>query len=91
MHHAPQARFITALINEDLVVSNRTRQVMLQILSDEGYKPFEVKSEKGEKDDKGEGEGEDEDEEGPKVSKGFDYLLNMKIWALTREKAVELY
>ncbi|KAJ1436418.1 DNA topoisomerase [Ochromonadaceae sp. CCMP2298] len=83
-----KARFITALINEDLVVSNRTRQVMLQTLSDEGYKPFE---DKGEKDDKGEGEGEDEDEEGPKVSKGFDYLLNMKIWALTREKAVELY
>lgn len=80
-----KARFVEEVCSGALVVSNRKKVELLNDLQQRGYALFDNKSEK--KDDD---ESEDEEESTVSLSKGYEYLLGMKIWSLTFEKAEEL-
>ena len=83
-------RFIEEVCEGDLVVSNRKRTELLSELSEKGYDLFP-------KDDtKSEGEEDDEDETMEEISsdaelaKGYEYLLGLKLWTLTFERAEDI-
>ena len=80
-----KARFVEEVCSGALVVSNRKKVELLNELQQRGYELFDNKAEKKEDD-------ENEEEEGTiaSLSKGYEYLLGMKIWSLTYEKAEEL-
>jgi len=87
-----RARFVEEVCKGDLVVSNRKRKELLPELQERGYDTFHKDPKKKEAD----GENSDEeDAEGSdltlaELSKGYEYLLGMKIWSLTFEKAEKL-
>lgn len=84
-----KARFVEEVCSGDLIVSNRKRKDILAELRERNYDLIRPKEKQ--KDDNGETEEEDDEEEDVAVlSKGYDYLLGMKIWSLTFEKAEEL-
>lgn len=81
-----KARFVEEVCSGDLVVSNRKKGVLLEDLQTRGYDLFD-------KTDESEGTDEDETEDVSSLAdlaKGYEYLLGMKIWSLTYEKAEEL-
>ncbi len=80
-----KARFVEEVCSGALVVSNRKKVELLNELQERGYALFDNKAEK-----KDEDEGEEEDDSTISLSKGYEYLLGMKIWSLTFEKAEEL-
>lgn len=91
-----KARFVEEVCSGDLVVSNRKRAVILAELKSRSYELFDkdskAKSNEGD-DDEEEGEEDelsDSDGDGENLAKGYEYLLGMKIWSLTFEKAEEL-
>lgn len=86
-----KARFVEEVCNGDLVVSNRKRAEILQDLQGRGYDQF-TKDDEEEKDlESEEPESDDEAQQSDAViAKGYEYLLGMKIWSLTFEKAEEL-
>ncbi|KAL3923273.1 MAG: hypothetical protein SGILL_001747, partial [Bacillariaceae sp.] len=77
-----KARFVEEVCSGDLVVSSRKKVELLKDLQTRGYELFDEKTT----------EDEDEEEETSisDLSKGYEYLLGMKIWSLTYEKAEEL-
>jgi DNA topoisomerase II len=86
-----KARFVEEVCRGDLIVSNRKRKEILSELKNRGYELF-PKDEK-----KGDGEAEEVEEETvdtdihiATLAKGYEYLLGMKIWSLTFEKAEKL-
>ena len=84
-----KARFVEEVCNEDLVVSNRKRKDLLEELKEQKY-DLHPKDEDGdeqehEKEDSNEIDTSDDD-----LAKGYEYLLGMKIWSLTHERAEEL-
>eukprot|EP00934_Nitzschia_sp_Nitz4_P007169 Nitzschia sp. Nitz4//scaffold1_size375055//264446//269078//NITZ4_000304-RA/size375055-augustus-gene-0.688-mRNA-1//1//CDS//3329541129//7159//frame0 len=84
-----KARFVEEVCSGSLIVSNRKKVELLDDLQERGYDLFD----KSEKSQAKEGEAEESDDEEPSVaalSKGYEYLLGMKIWSLTFEKAEEL-
>lgn len=85
-----QARFVKEVCSGELIVSNRKRKDILEELQDKGYEPFLPEKSKAvgvTEDDDGIEEEEISDSE---LAKGYDYLLGMKIWSLTFEKAEQL-
>lgn len=80
-----KARFVEEVCSGELVVSNRKKTVLLSDLQERGYDLFDKQSE-------GDAPGaeEAEDVSDSALSKGYEYLLGMKIWSLTYEKAEEL-
>jgi DNA topoisomerase-2 len=80
-----KARFVEEVCSGELVVSNRKKTVLLSNLQERGYELFDKQSEG----DAPEAE-EAEDVSDSDLSKGYEYLLGMKIWSLTYEKAEEL-
>lgn len=80
-----KARFVEEICSGALVVSNRKKVELLNALQERGYELFDNKAEKKEDE-----ENEDEEETVGSLSKGYEYLLGMKIWSLTYEKAEEL-
>jgi DNA topoisomerase-2 len=78
-----KARFVQEVCDGKLVVSNRKKIALLGDLQNRGYELFD-KNEVAEDGD------EDEDISTSALSKGYEYLLGMKIWSLTYEKAEEL-
>eukprot|EP00731_Ephydatia_muelleri_P019883 Em0012g708a len=101
LHH--QARFILEKIDGKIVVENKKKAEMIEILRKAGYPSDPVKAWKesistpeersSERED-----GEEEEEEGredvaEKVGKGqpdYNYLLGMQLWSLTKEKKDEM-
>jgi DNA topoisomerase-2 len=79
-----KARFVEEVCSGDLIVSNRKKIELLHNLQERGYELFDNKDDNKEDDD------EEEDMSVANLSKGFEYLLGMKIWSLTYEKAEEL-
>ena len=85
-----QARFISMIVNKELVVSGRKKVDIVAELRKKDFRPFpKVAKAKaaGETEDVVEEDEEDEDEE--KAGKGihdYDYLLQMSISSLTKEK-----
>jgi DNA topoisomerase II len=84
-----QARFIQMIVNKELVVSGRKKADIVAELRKKDFRPFpKVAKAKaaGETEDVVE---EDEDEDDEKEAKGihdYDYLLQMAISSLTKEK-----
>jgi DNA topoisomerase-2 len=84
-----QVRFILAVISGDMVVSNRPKQALLADLQAQKYTLVTNASRRSETG----GEEDEEDENEPtqgSLSKGYDYLLSMKLWSLTQEKVEDL-
>lgn len=83
-----KARFVEEVCSGDLVVSNRKRAELLADLQERGYDLFPKEEVKKAEDDE---EAEEEDTASDAdLAKGYEYLLGMKIWSLTFERAEEL-
>lgn len=80
-----KARFVEEVCSGELVVSNRKKVDLLMELQQKDYDLYN-KNEKLEDDD----DEEEEDASIADLSRGYEYLLGMKIWSLTFEKAEEL-
>lgn len=80
-----KVRFILAVIDKTLVVSNRPKADIIKELKKEGYATFS-KSKSPKKKEK-ERKEDDETKEG---TENYDYLLGMKIWCLTKERVKQL-
>jgi len=85
-----KARFIEEVCTGDLVVSNRKRKDILSDLQNRGYDLLPKENDKTIQDDSDDETEIDESEEEAKLVKGYEYLLGMKIWSLTFEKAEQL-
>ncbi|XP_009992519.1 PREDICTED: DNA topoisomerase 2-alpha [Chaetura pelagica] len=88
-----QARFILEKIDGKIVIENKPKKELIQVLIQRGYESDPVKAwkeaqNKGEEEEEGEEEGDKE----PAAATGpdFNYLLNMPLWYLTKEKKDEL-
>ncbi|KAI9804716.1 MAG: DNA topoisomerase 2 [Sarcosagium campestre] len=95
-----QARFIQMIVDGELVVSRKKKQVLVAELKQKGFEPF-VKSTQTSKADKAEaaaaaGNDDDEDEDETEdaataaAASAYDYLLGMAIWSLTKERVDKL-
>ena len=85
-----KARFVEEVCSGDLVVSNRKRAVILADLQERNYELFDGKSKNDIADSEDEASTVDESPTDAELAKGYEYLLGMKIWSLTLEKAQEL-
>jgi len=78
-----KVRFILAVIEGDVVVSNRKKNDILTDLRAKGFTPFSNSTSTA---DAGDGESK----EATSDSNGYDYLLSMKLWSLTLERVEAL-
>ena len=88
-----KARFVEEVCRGDLVVSNRKRSKILGDLKECGYDLFPKDVEDADTDQDSDDEDNEATEETPsdaELAKGYEYLLGMKIWSLTFERAEEL-
>jgi DNA topoisomerase II len=90
-----KARFVEEVCRDELIVSDRKKTELLAELKQSGYDLFPKDPKEEEAADEDEEDNEDNGEEGDSTSdaelaKGYEYLLGMKIWSLTFEKAEEL-
>uniref|UniRef100_UPI00398EFC1C DNA topoisomerase 2-alpha n=1 Tax=Pristiophorus japonicus TaxID=55135 RepID=UPI00398EFC1C len=87
-----QARFILEKIEGTLVIENKPKRELIQLLVDRGYDSDPVKSWKESQEKEQEPDLELTEEEETTTSPGvdFNYLLNMPMWYLTKEKKEEL-
>ena len=87
-----KARFVEEVCRGELVVSNRKRTELLKELIERGY-DLSPNNEKKDAEDENEEDGASVPEESTsdaELAKGYEYLLGMKIWSLTFERAQEL-
>jgi len=84
-----KARFIEEVCAGDLVVSNRKRSDILADLKEREYELF-PKNGKGNQEGSDDEDDEDDNSSDAELAKGYEYLLGMKIWSLTFEKANKL-
>ncbi|XP_062894044.1 DNA topoisomerase 2-alpha [Mobula hypostoma] len=87
-----QARFILEKIEGKLIIENKPKRELIQLLLDRGYDSDPVKGwkESQEKGQESELEDTEEEEEATTSGPDFNYLLNMPMWYLTKEKKDEL-
>jgi DNA topoisomerase-2 len=89
-----KARFVEEVCSGDLVVNNRKKIELLEDLQSRGYDLFD-KTNRDDDDvnndvaDDGDNELEDSSSTA-ELSRGYEYLLGMKLWNLTYEKVEEL-
>ncbi|KAG7377911.1 DNA topoisomerase 2-beta [Phytophthora pseudosyringae] len=84
-----KARFVLSVVEGKLVVNNRKKQELLEELIAEGYDQIAPKlKKKTDSDDSNESDDEETNVAG--ASRGYDYLLSMKIWSLTKERVDKL-
>lgn len=83
-----QARFISMIVSKELVVSGRKRADVIADLRKKEFRPFPKISKAkaaGETEEVVEN-GEEEEQEDNDGSHDYDYLLNMAIYSLTKER-----
>lgn len=85
-----KARFVLAVVNRELVVSNRKKQDILQQLVDDGYDQIVAKTTKAKKSGDDDEEESEEEDTATDAARGYDYLLSMKILSLTKERVDKL-
>ena len=86
-----RARFIEEVCADDLIVSNRKRTEILADLRERKYDLFPKHDNKAQNIADEESEADDSDDSSnAELAKGYEYLLGMKIWSLTFEKAEKL-
>ena len=85
-----KVRFVEAVINGTLVVSNRKREELLVELKRRGFKAFPKAASKAASEDAPEEEDDEQGDVAPTAGTAslsdYDYLLSMPIWNLTLEK-----
>jgi len=84
-----KARFIEEVCSGNLVVSNRKKKDLLSDLKQREYEMFPKDGKNGQDTNSGDEE-DDEHNSDDELAKGYEYLLGMKIWSLTYEKALKL-
>ena len=89
---ANKARFVEEVCEGDLIVSNRKRKDILADLKGRGYElfPKDTKEKSTEDNEDSSDELIPESTSDSELAKGYEYLLGMKIWSLTFEKAEQL-
>ncbi|KAH6895425.1 DNA topoisomerase [Thelonectria olida] len=85
-----QARFIKEIIDGDLVVGRKKKQILVEELREREYEAFPAQgkkkaSEEGEVEEADDAEANDEG-----GARDYDYLLSMPIWSLTAERLEKL-
>ncbi|NXW70734.1 TOP2A topoisomerase, partial [Hirundo rustica] len=87
-----QARFILEKIDGKIVIENKPKKELIQVLIQRGYESDPVKAwkEAQNKDEEEEEEEESDKESAAASGPDFNYLLNMPLWYLTKEKKDEL-
>lgn len=85
-----KARFVEEVCSGELVVSNRKRVDILHELQERGYETFNSKAEPSATEESEQEDNEEEELTTAELAKGYEYLLGMKIWSLTYEKAEAL-
>mmetsp|Transcript_13500 Transcript_13500/g.29330 ORF Transcript_13500/g.29330 Transcript_13500/m.29330 type:complete len:1434 (+) Transcript_13500:96-4397(+) len=85
-----KARFVEEVCKGDLVVSNRKRTQLLADLKERGYDLCPKEEKKNPLEEGEAAESVEESASDAELSKGYEYLLGMKIWSLTFERAEEL-
>uniref|UniRef100_A0A673XP94 DNA topoisomerase 2 n=1 Tax=Salmo trutta TaxID=8032 RepID=A0A673XP94_SALTR len=81
-----QARFILEKIEGTLVIENKPKKQLILMLTEMGYDSDPIKAWKEAQEKDREEEDKEEDATGP----DYNYLLNMPMWYLTKEKKEEL-
>jgi DNA topoisomerase-2 len=84
-----KARFVLSVVEGKLIVNNRKKQELLEELIAEGYDQITPKSKK-KNDTEDSNESDEDDTNVADASRGYDYLLSMKIWSLTKERVDKL-
>ncbi|CEG41489.1 dna topoisomerase 2 [Plasmopara halstedii] len=84
-----KARFVLSVVEGSLIVNNRKKKDLLEELIAEGYDQIAPKLKK-KTDSEESNESEDEESNMTDASKGYDYLLSMRIWSLTKERVDSL-
>nr|UQT18117.1 DNA topoisomerase II alpha [Andrias davidianus] len=87
-----QARFILEKIEGIIIIENKPKRELIQVLVDRGYDSDPVKAwkETQEKEQSGEMIEDEDSDAGPTSGPDYNYLLNMPLWYLTKEKKDEL-
>lgn len=85
-----KVRFIEMVINDEIVINNRKKNDLLGELKLLNFEMISSSKEKKIKNNENSDESSDNEENESESSKGFDYLLSMKIWNLTNEKINKL-
>ncbi|XP_009700105.1 PREDICTED: DNA topoisomerase 2-alpha, partial [Cariama cristata] len=85
-----QARFILEKIDGKIVIENKPKKELIQVLIKRGYESDPVKAWKDSQNKEEEEEEEESDESAAATGPDFNYLLNMPLWYLTKEKKDEL-
>jgi len=83
-----KARFIKEVCNETLIVNNRKKIDLLKELQEKEYDLF-LNNDKKESEDS-ESEESDDNPTIAELTKGYEYLLGMRIWSLTLERVKKL-
>jgi len=83
-----KARFVEEVCSGDLIVNNRKRIKLLEDLQSRGYDLFD-KTKTNDSNNDSDDENEDSSSTAD-LSRGYEYLLGMKLWNLTFEKVEEL-
>ncbi|ORX87626.1 DNA topoisomerase II [Basidiobolus meristosporus CBS 931.73] len=82
-----KARFVQEIIDGTLIVQNKKKLHILNELKARGYKAIDKTKKKDTNADEDEAEDEPANDEG---INGYNYLLSMPIWSLTKEKVDQL-
>lgn len=85
-----KARFVEEVCKGELVVSNRKRNELLHDLQEHGYDLMSKDEEKKVDEEEEEEDAVEESATDAELAKGYEYLLGIKIWSLTFERAEEL-
>jgi len=84
-------RFIEEVCAGDLVVNNRKKADLLYELSERGYDLFPKDDAKTAEEDDEEDEIMEETSSDVELAKGYEYLLGLKLWTLTFERAKDIH
>ena len=95
-----RVRFILAVVDGKLKISNVKKDILVATLHKEGYATFEPAAKKKRADDDDDKDDDDDavdvdakpagGKAGAPTAKGYDYLLGMALWSLTLEKVTQL-
>ncbi|KAH8681370.1 DNA topoisomerase [Xylariales sp. PMI_506] len=84
-----QARFVKEIMDGDLVVNRKKKQIVVEELRSQKYEAFPKNADKKTKEEEETEEADVEDDSGVDSDAGardYDYLLSMPIWSFTQER-----
>ncbi|KAJ1523093.1 DNA topoisomerase 2, partial [Nowakowskiella sp. JEL0078] len=85
-----KVRFVTEIIQGVLIIQNKKKTVVIELLKTRKYDQFPKTDKKKATENNSDNEEEEDDDAVTKDSGSYDYLLSMPIWNLTMEKVEKL-